>query len=59
MLEGNVTAEDIKKSHDVTKLINSSCVYKKVDKHVVSYYNDQELIDDQLEFPYSTVLVIS
>ncbi|ODN01859.1 Locomotion-related protein Hikaru genki [Orchesella cincta] len=54
--ETNITTVDYQEAKEITKLVNSSCSYRKNDKHVATFYNDQELRDDQIEFPFLTVL---
>jgi len=41
----------------IMSMVNGSCVFKKSDKHVVSFYNDQVILDDRAEFPHETTLV--
>jgi hypothetical protein len=41
----------------IISMINSSCMYKKVDPNVVTFYNDQIIIQETMEFPHGTITV--
>jgi hypothetical protein len=41
----------------IISMINSSCMYKKVDPNVVTFYNDQVIIQETMEFPHGTITV--
>lgn len=36
---------------------NSTCLFRNQETNVISFYNDQEIKEDQIEFPAGAVLV--
>lgn len=38
-------------------MVNGSCPYKRTDRHVVTFFDDQVIIEDSKEFPHGTILV--
>ncbi|OXA56007.1 sushi, von Willebrand factor type A, EGF and pentraxin domain-containing protein 1 isoform X2 [Folsomia candida] len=40
----------------IMSMVNGSCHYKRTDKHVVTFYDDQMIIDDNKEYPHGTIV---
>jgi hypothetical protein len=48
---------DMFMSLPIMNMINGSCVYKKAHSNVVTFFNDQIILDDEAEFPHGTMIV--
>lgn len=44
-------------AHQTSPLSNDTCRFKKEDDNVISFYNDQEIREDVVEFPAGAVLI--
>jgi hypothetical protein len=42
---------------ELMKLINASCTSGKREEHVVTFHNNMEVIEENLEFPSNSLLV--
>ncbi|CAG7786221.1 unnamed protein product, partial [Allacma fusca] len=52
--DGDVPVENMT---SVLKMINGSCTYTKDEEIVATFYNDQQLVKDTIDFPSGTNLV--
>jgi len=42
---------------DLMKLINASCTFEDKEEHVVTFFNNQEVVKENIEFPTNSLLV--
>ena len=55
--DGDIPAEVV--STSVMKMINGSCTYNKDEENVATFFEDQQLTKDTIDFPSETVLVFA